>query len=160
MQEIEYGSQFPHRAETPPRQLRRRRRSHQRRHDLTIAALLRRLVVLLLLLVVVVVLLLLLRSLCLPLLARRLGFRSIEPLSGSNGAGSGRPVTPGWRSRRRRRRVVVLRGWFVVFMVWGVVLSHGLFRGRSVGRDRRRRGFKGHGWRDREGLGKLGWDYV
>lgn len=34
VQEIQHGSELPHRPQVPPRQLRRRRRLHQRSHDL------------------------------------------------------------------------------------------------------------------------------
>lgn len=113
MQEIEHGSQLPHRPEAPSRQLRRRRRRNQRRHDLTAAAALqRRLIAVPAAAVVIAVappaiplVLLPRRRLGLAVLNRRLGGR-VDPRGGADGARAGRAVAPGERRPRRRRGVV------------------------------------------------------
>lgn len=142
MQEVEYGSQLPHRPEGPPRQLRRRGRLHQRGDDLAaLLSLLRRLVLSLLLLLLLL------------WLTRWHGSSgSLEPSGGSNGARARRPVTPiNGRCRRGGGGVIFGIGFL------GVIFG----RGGSVVGDRRRGGFTGHGFSgDQVGLGELCWDYM
>lgn len=129
MQEIEYGRQFPLRAEGPTRQLRGRRLLNQRGHDLAALLLLRRLVVLQLLF-----------RLRLPLgdwLSRQ------EPLRSANGA-SPRGSVPPRRGLltvgRGRGRGLVLGNKVIVSGIGVGVFDVGeRLRGGSVAGDRRRR---------------------